>query len=215
MELRSFMRFVFAAAILAGVGLSQWSQARAEQVVLVELFTSQGCSSCPPADAHFGELAQQDNVVALAFHVDYWDYLGWSDTFADPAFADRQRTYAPRVDRSHIGRALRGSFTPEMVVQGTESLIGSMRKTVGSRVAAHAAGMPKARLDLSRVGGGIRVDVDTSGRPAKAARVMLARYTAEASAPVQVWLFEKYCPRRRANFLAIRGQEYCFCSELN
>lgn len=90
---------------------------------VVELFTSQGCASCPPADALLTMLAEQDDVVALAYHVDYWDYVGWEDTFGDAAFSDRQRAYAKSWGSSRI-------YTPQMVVNGTEGVIGSRRGEV-------------------------------------------------------------------------------------
>ena len=75
---------------------------RTRPKAVVELFTSQGCSSCPPADALLTMLAEQDDVVALAYHVDYWDYVGWEDTFGDAAFSDRQRAYAKSWGSSRI-----------------------------------------------------------------------------------------------------------------
>ena len=87
---------------------------------LVELFTSEGCSSCPPADALLGDLAGRDGVVALAFHVDYWDYLGWRDPYADAAYTQRQRAYGRRFD----GRV----YTPQMVVNGAVGFVGSRRQ---------------------------------------------------------------------------------------
>jgi len=68
--------------------------AEADVPVVIELFTSQGCNSCPPADALFAALSARDDVIGIALHVDYWDYLGWTDTFAAPAHAARQRRYA-------------------------------------------------------------------------------------------------------------------------
>ncbi|MEL7258170.1 MAG: DUF1223 domain-containing protein, partial [Pseudomonadota bacterium] len=86
------MRRIIAFAIAVGLwAVPAFSQSKA---VVVELFTSQGCSSCPPADAFMHELAKRDDVVALALHVDYWDYIGWKDSFAKPEHADRQRAYA-------------------------------------------------------------------------------------------------------------------------
>src|SRR6476646_2201804 len=75
----------------------------------VELFTSQGCSSCPPADAELGKLAQRPDIVALSFHVDYWDYIGWKDRFATKATTERQRAYARMLKQRYV-------YTPEMVV---------------------------------------------------------------------------------------------------
>ncbi|MFB2531232.1 DUF1223 domain-containing protein [Paracoccus sp. p4-l81] len=85
-------------------------QARASRV-LVELFTSEGCSACPPAEALLGDLARRDDVLAVSFHVDYWDYLGWPDPFAKPAFTSRQRAYARRDGTRTV-------FTPQIVVGG-------------------------------------------------------------------------------------------------
>lgn len=91
--------------------------------VVVELFTSQGCSSCPPADAFLRELATRDDVIALSFHVDYWNYLGWPDPFALPESTDRQRQY-----RAALG--LRYVYTPQMVIGGTAQSVGSGREAV-------------------------------------------------------------------------------------
>lgn len=93
-------------------------QARAENVVIVELYTSQGCSSCPPADALLAELANEPNVLPLAFHVDYWDFIGWRDTFAKPGNALRQRAYAMAAGKSTV-------FTPHFVVSGRHHIAGA------------------------------------------------------------------------------------------
>jgi hypothetical protein len=164
--------------LILALGLGSTSAPRADaQAVLVELFTSQGCSSCPPADKFFGELSQRDDVVALSYHVDYWDYLGWKDTFAMPAFTERQREYAPQVDRQYIGRHMRGSFTPEMVVQGSDSLVGSDGRRVAKRISAHAAKTGQARIELSRAGNKLKIDLTPGKGGAVAARVVMARYT--------------------------------------
>lgn len=84
--------------------------------VVVELFTSQGCSSCPPADAMLGRLAQQPDVLPLSFHVDYWDYLGWPDSFARPEFSRRQQGYAKVAGE-------RGVYTPQMIVDGQDTAV--------------------------------------------------------------------------------------------
>ena len=97
--------------------------------VVVELFTAQGCSSCPPADALLGALARKPNIIALAYHVDYWDELGWKDPFSIPAAAQRQRGYVKRLAKS-------GAFTPQAVVSGDTSLIGSNRAEMKAAVEA-------------------------------------------------------------------------------
>jgi hypothetical protein len=94
--------------------------AHAEPRAVVELFTSQGCSSCPPADQVIGELAKDPSVIALSMPIDYWDYLGWKDTLADARFSARQQAYS-RV------RGDRGVYTPQVVVNGSAHLVGSDR----------------------------------------------------------------------------------------
>ena len=86
--------------------------------VLVELFTSQGCSSCPPADAILRDLSKDPNVVALAFHVDYWDYIGWKDSFADPSFSQRQKIYARLASQTAV-------YTPQFMINGQTAIAGS------------------------------------------------------------------------------------------
>lgn len=94
-----------------------------EPLAVVELFTSQGCSSCPPADAFLGELSVRHDVLALAYHVDYWDYIGWKDIYANPAYTQRQRAYARRFDLSYI-------YTPQMVVNGHFETSGNKRRAL-------------------------------------------------------------------------------------
>ena len=106
------------AALLAGGGHA------AEPIdVVVELFSSQGCSSCPPADRLLGELRGRPGVLALTFHVDYWDYLGWKDTLAGPDFSQRQYDYAKARGDLDV-------YTPQMVVNGTKHMVGSQRSEV-------------------------------------------------------------------------------------
>ena len=96
--------------------------------VVVEHFTSQGCSSCLPADALMAELAQRANVIALSLHVDYWDYLGWRDTLGSPDCAQRQREYAGRRGDGQV-------YTPQMIVNGQAALVGSDRQGVLDAIA--------------------------------------------------------------------------------
>ncbi len=93
------------------------------QKTVIELYTSQGCYSCPPADAFLGELIKRDDVIALTLPVDYWDYLGWKDTFGSPAHSKRQRDYARR-------RGDRQVYTPQMVFNGKRHAVGSRRNAV-------------------------------------------------------------------------------------
>lgn len=118
--------------------------------VVVELFTSQGCHSCPPAEDFLGDLAERDDVIALEFHVDYWDYIGWKDPFADPSYTDRQREYN-RLFASPY------NYTPQMVVDGRAHEVGSRRSAVEARIeaasmkrmmAAQEAGYPDLSVAL-------------------------------------------------------------------
>ena len=91
--------------------------AQAKSPVVVELYTAQGCASCGQANAYVGKLAEKPGVLALTFAVDYWDYLGWEDTFAKPAFAERQKAYVARLD-------LREPYTPQVVIDGRAQVGG-------------------------------------------------------------------------------------------
>ncbi len=91
--------------------------ARADSPVVVELYTSQGCSACPPADALLEELAARDDVIALALHVDYWDYIGWADTFASAQFTRRQHAYARAAGSRMV-------YTPQMIIGGQARVVG-------------------------------------------------------------------------------------------
>ena len=99
---------------------------------VVELFTSQGCSSCPPADATLGNIINQGGVIALAWHVDYWDSLGWKDTFSSSSATARQETYAQRIGG--------GSYTPEFVVNGSRGSSSNSSVGSGLPVAVHVDG---------------------------------------------------------------------------
>jgi hypothetical protein len=95
---------------------------------VVELYTSQGCSSCPPADALLGEFSQMPNVLALAFHVDYWDSIGWRDHFALPTAVRRQQQYVETL-------GLSSAFTPQVVVDGRSSFVGSDKRRILAAIA--------------------------------------------------------------------------------
>ena len=115
--------------------------------VLVELFTSEGCSSCPPADALLGELARKPGIIALAYHVDYWDDEGWKDRFSLPEATQRQRGYIRRLSRS-------GAFTPQIVVSGDTSLVGSNRTEVRKAIGGDRDALA---LELSKTGSNLQI----------------------------------------------------------
>jgi hypothetical protein len=134
----------------------------APKSVVLELFTSQGCSSCPPADALLGQLARRPDVIALAWHVDYWDHLGWRDRFASRAATDRQRAYARRLG-SEV-------FTPALVVNGKTVVVGSDRAAVEAAIGS-AGGLPDGII-LGRSGDGITVEITAAPGQVRVERIV-------------------------------------------
>ncbi|MGB0084018.1 MAG: DUF1223 domain-containing protein [Rhodomicrobiaceae bacterium] len=106
------------ASLLVGITSPAWSAEQKKRTNLLELFTSQGCSSCPPADALLRQLSKRANVLALSFPVSYWDHLGWKDTLAKDAYNERQRAYAE-------ARGDRQIYTPQLIVNGMVDVVGS------------------------------------------------------------------------------------------
>jgi hypothetical protein len=140
---------------------------------VVELYTSQGCSSCPPADAVLGELAQMPNVVALAFHVAYWDNIGWPDHFALPIAAQRQHRYAETL-------GLSSAFTPQAVVDGRASFVGSDKRRILSAILEPRETIP---IELQLAHGELTVTLpDREGRAGY--EVNLAAYLPQAQTRV-------------------------------
>ncbi len=127
--------------------------------VVVELFTSQGCSSCPPADRIMHDLAKRDDVIGLALHVDYWDYIGWKDEYADPDHTLRQRAYAREGGRSMI-------YTPQMVVNGQQDVVGAQSRELDRLINAHLKAAPQASVSATRSGDEVAVDVTPVELPA-------------------------------------------------
>jgi hypothetical protein len=168
-------RRLASAPLIAGILVVTCGLARAEPRALLELFTSQGCSSCPPADKLLGELAADPTLVAISDPIDYWDYLGWKDTLASPGDTARQRAYA------HV-RGDRQVYTPQIVVNGAMHVLGSDHAAI-ERAIAQSAQKPSVMslpVLLSVGGGALHVNVQ--------ARVANQLGTDHASG--EVWL----CP---------------------
>ena len=162
------MRQVMAAVTAMVLGFAPVQQAQAD--VVVELYTSQGCSSCPPADALLGKLAKKDGVIALSLHVDYWDYLGWKDEFANPAFTQRQRRYASVAGSSMI-------YTPQMVIGGVDHIVGTKGMDLADEVARHLAKPETVDLATQRKGGAIMVRAKAKDGVSGAMIVQLVHYS--------------------------------------
>jgi Uncharacterized secreted protein len=157
---------ILTALYLAGAGTSAKA---ADDIVVVELFTSQGCSSCPPADKMLAELGERDNVIALALHVDYWDYIGWKDKFAHSAFTKRQKRYAEAFGSNTI-------YTPQMVINGSRDVVGNRGMEVADMVREYAEKGMVVPLDLRLDGSSLSISAPAASGM-KAADVILVRYT--------------------------------------
>ena len=129
------------AAVVLGVGSNAASAADAQHPTVVELFQSQGCSSCPPANANVLAIADRPDILALSWQVTYWDDLGWKDTFGKPAFTARQWEYARAFHRGNVA-------TPEVVVNGRGDVVGSARAELDSLIRRADRGVagPQIRL---------------------------------------------------------------------
>lgn len=151
---------------------------RADNPVVVELYTSQGCSSCPPADRLLAELATHDYVIALALHVDYWDYLGWKDNFAKPAFSNRQRLYAHQWHERTV-------YTPQMVVQGDHYMVGSRSDEIQRQIMNAGAVAPLVSVSAVTRGSGIRIEVAPLAAEVVVADIYLVRYSEGESVVIE------------------------------
>lgn len=138
--------------------------------VVVELYTSQGCSSCPPADKILHELAARDDVIALALHVDYWDYIGWKDSFAKPAFTTRQRGYARAAGHRTI-------YTPQMIVGGVDHVVGYKPMELAALIDSHKDAPHPATIKMSRQGNRLSIKCPAFSEQALPMLVQLVRYS--------------------------------------
>jgi hypothetical protein len=135
--------------------------------VVVELFTSQGCSSCPPADSYLGQLSRRRDVLPLSFHVDYWDYIGWKDQFADPAYVGRQRAYAMTLGHHMV-------YTPQVVVAGAVDAQGAERSVIEQKIREAKARQRMYPLEVAR--------------DAQSGEVLLELPEAPLPVPATIWL---------------------------
>lgn len=163
---RALAAGAFAAAVAAPVAAQEVAP------VVVELYTSQGCNSCPPADAFLGELARRPGVVALSFHVDYWNYLGWQDPYSNKKFTYRQREYAMSFRQT-------GVYTPQMVIQGRRGEVGSDRPTVLQAIAEASRAKPGCTVLLEKRDGSRLHATITAAAGAQGAEIWVALFDRE------------------------------------
>ncbi|OWV88360.1 hypothetical protein ATY78_21995 [Rhizobium sp. R635] len=133
---------------------------------VVELFTSQGCSSCPPADAAFRKLVNQGDVIALAYHVDYWNYLGWADTLSSKENTERQYGYARTMGRSNV-------YTPQAVVNGRSHLAGSDLNGINSKIETDSSEGNGLNIPISAAMRGDELEIKIGAGQGKANVVMV------------------------------------------
>jgi len=165
----------FLAGLLAAAAVVAVSHpARSEpQPVVVELFTSQGCSSCPPADRLLAELADDEDVIALALHVDYWDYIGWEDSFARPEHTTRQKAYARAAGKRMI-------YTPQMVVAGTSHVVGTRAMELMKAIETQQEVASIVPVHVTRYGDRLEIRAEPPAAQQGGLTVQLVRYRPEA-----------------------------------
>lgn len=167
------MTRLLAAALLLLVSVGALAAGETRQsrpLAVVELFTSQGCTSCPPADALLAELAQSSDVVALAYHVDYWDYLGWRDTLANPDNTARQYEYSNAFGSRSV-------YTPQAVINGRLHVNGADRDALDEAIdSASQAGALPVEVELSYEGDTVVIETGAGSVPGGEAHVMLVYF---------------------------------------
>ncbi|MFN4191896.1 MAG: DUF1223 domain-containing protein [Tabrizicola sp.] len=170
------MRHFVSAA--CGIWLAAAVPMQAEPVVVVELYTSQGCSSCPPADEFVAMLASDPQILPLALHVDYWDYIGWEDHFAKAQFTDRQRAYAKAVGSRTI-------YTPQLIIGGQDRIEGFAPEQTAKRLRAHLEAGTPVRLTVQREGDRLVIRAEADPPLDEPVRVQLVRYTPEQTVRIE------------------------------
>jgi hypothetical protein len=167
------MRHVIGAAAMIWLGVAVAAGGEtgggSEPGVVVELYTSQGCSSCPPADDLFARLVKDPRVIPLALHVDYWDYIGWKDGFAKPQFTDRQKAYAHAIGSRTI-------YTPQMIVGGLDRVEGYQPDQVKALIRRHLEQPRAVALTLRRDGTTLSIEAEAKAAFDSPVRVQLVRY---------------------------------------
>lgn len=146
--------------------------------VVVELFTSQGCSSCPPADAMLTMLAAQPDILPLSYHVDYWDYLGWADSFARPEFSERQSAYARAAGERSV-------YTPQMIVDGQDTAVAPGPAQLLGLIDAHRFAAAKVSVQREPLDKGEAIELTPLSDLGGAVDVVLVRYVPERQVQVR------------------------------
>lgn len=179
MMVRHISNIAAAAAFLLAGAPAHAQQPAVQPKAVVELFTSQGCSSCPAADALFTELAKDPRLITLTLPVTYWDYLGWKDTLGQEVFSKRQKLYAKARGDGQI-------YTPQAVVNGTAHIVGSDKDGIDKLVKEQGKDAFPVKIDLTEADGALRVALGqapfASERPAV---VWLLQVSRSATVPIE------------------------------
>ena len=163
----------------AAAMLAKPAFAAVKRPVIVELFTSQGCSSCPAADAYLKTLKEEPGVLALSYHVDYWDYLGWRDTLGGAEFSERQYDYAE-------SRGDKNVYTPQMIINGGKHFVGSQRDQISSAIAAARAEEAMDWVDMEMSDNATDVTITIpAGEPMKEATLWLMAFAHSVSVEIK------------------------------
>jgi hypothetical protein len=174
--MKTFVSAILLGGLMAG-GLATAVPAHAEVKGVVELFTSQGCSSCPPADKLLADYADRSDILALSYNVDYWDYLGWKDTLASPENTQRQRDYAQARGDGQV-------YTPQAVIDGRTHVVGSRQPAIDEALAKYGDGLP-VPLSLSTTADAITVNIGKAAEGSMPhATLWLVMYTREVTVPI-------------------------------
>lgn len=170
------MRHLVSAA--CGIWMACTAPVTAEPVVVVELYTSQGCSSCPPADEFVAMLASDPRILPLALHVDYWDYIGWADKFAQAKFTDRQRAYAKAIGSRTI-------YTPQLIIGGQHRIEGFSPAETAARLREHLAAGSTVTLTVTRKGDRLLIRAEADPPLDETLRIQLVRYKPEETVTIE------------------------------
>jgi len=168
-----------ALALGAAAMLARPAFAAVKRPVIVELFTSQGCSSCPAADAYLKTLKQEPDVLALSYHVDYWDYLGWRDTLGGAEFSERQYDYAE-------SRGDKNVYTPQLIINGGKHFVGSQRGQISSAIATARTEVATDWVEMEMSDNKTDVTITIpAGKPVKEATLWLLAFAPSISVEIK------------------------------
>jgi hypothetical protein len=163
------MRSLVSAALGLSLCMSGAVLAQSKPVVVVELYTSQGCSSCPPADDFLAVLAMDPSIMPLALHVDYWDYIGWADKFSDAKYTERQKDYAHQAGSRSI-------YTPQIIVGGLDRVEGYKREETGELIRKHMAAAKDIGLTVDRQENTLTIRANATAGLGGNTKIQLVRY---------------------------------------